>query len=342
MLKLYTNIKFLTEANRRQVFPLLFDVVYTKNEDLLKVYRVVETITQADVVVIPIDYSKMIKHTAALSQLSELATKHSKPLWVYTAGDYGVKVPIKNVYNFRLGGFHTKLSTNTFVIPSFINDPYETYLEQPFKALPKPEKPSIGFVGHAKSGVQKYIKEYVNHVKYIFKRTTGIIKADKQSFYPSSIKRAKYLAILEEGKNVETNFIFRHSYRAGLHSVATQKASSLQFYNNIYHNAYTFCLRGVGNFSVRFYETLAVGRIPVLIDTDCRLPLADKIPWEKHCVIINEKEITTMANVIEAFHNRLTPVAFDALQQSNRLLWQTLLRREAYFTAIQTYFKNAV
>ena len=260
MLKLYTDINFLTESNRPQVFPLLFDVVYTKNEDLLKVYSIVDFITQADVVVIPIDYSKMIKHSNALSQLLAQAHNHSKPVWVYTAGDYGltVTIPEKNIYSFRLGGFHSKLSSNTFVIPSFINDPYETYLEQPFKALPKPEKPSIGFVGHAKSGIQKYIKEYMNHVKYIFKRTTGVIKADKQSFYPSSTRRAKYLAVLEGSKNVETNFILRHSYRAGLHSAVSQKESSLQFYNNVYQNAYTFCLRGVGNFSVRFYETLAV------------------------------------------------------------------------------------
>ena len=37
-------------------------------------------------------------------------------------------------------------------------------------------------------------------------------------------------------------------------------------------NLYGLCVRGFGNFSFRLGETLMMGRIPILIDTECILP----------------------------------------------------------------------
>jgi len=47
MLKLYTNKKFLTETYRRQVFPLLFDLVFLNNKILLEHYTIVDTVSDA-------------------------------------------------------------------------------------------------------------------------------------------------------------------------------------------------------------------------------------------------------------------------------------------------------
>ncbi|WGD34866.1 exostosin family protein [Olleya sp. YS] len=340
MLKLYTNTDFLTETYRRQVFPLLFDLVFKENDTLLSKYQLVDAIEDADIVVFPVDYTVFFKHKKEISSLLNLAKQYQKPIWIYTAGDYGFTNYIPNSYTFRLGGFDSKLDHNTFVIPSFINDPYDSFLLQGFSALKKEKQPSIGFVGHAQSGFKKYIKELTNHIKYQVKRLFNLILADNQAFYPSSIKRAKYLSQLAVNDQLNTQFILRHQYRAGLQTELTQKESSKQFYDNMFNNAYTFCLRGVGNFSVRFYETLAVGRIPILINTDCRLPLSTKIDWSKHCLIIEEKGNVPIAEQILEFHNSLTEVAFENLQTSNRDLWLNTLRREPYFLEIYNQFKT--
>ena len=339
MLKLYTNTDFLTETYRRQVFPLLFDLVFKPNDSLLNLYQITATITDADVVVFPIDYAVFIKHQNASQALLQFAKEHQKPIWIYTAGDYGFTNYIKNSYTFRLGGFDSKLSDTTFILPSFINDPYTTFLDVEFKPLEKTEQPTIGFVGHAQLGFKKWIKEYLNHLKYSFKRRFKGLLVDRQSFYPSSIKRARYLQTLAVNDKVQTNFILRKQYRAGLQAETTRQESSITFYNNIYNNAYTFCIRGVGNFSVRFYETLAVGRIPILLDTDCRLPLAQIIDWQQHCVIIDTNSKVSMVQQIIDFHQQLDHTAFKALQQSNRDLWVQYLQREAYFKAIYKTFK---
>ncbi len=340
MLKIYTDKNFLNETYRRKVFPVLFDVAYTKNKALLDAYTLVDTPEASDVMICPVDYATFFKQQKAFMKLLKTARIHAKPIWLYTAGDYGFTANIKNSYTFRLGGFDSQLNENTYVMPSFINDPYDTFLKKGFGVLQKEDKPSIGFVGHAQSGMVKYFKEYLNHFKYKLKRRFRQVLADKQTFYPSSIKRVKYLLTLQKNKRLKTDFILRRSYRAGAHSAQTQKESALQFYTNIYTNAYTFCLRGVGNFSVRFYETLAVGRIPILLNTDCRLPMADHIEWDKHCVIIDENSKITVAEAILAFHNKLSNTAFEDLQRSNRTLWETHLKREAYFLKINEFFKS--
>ncbi len=342
MLKLYTNTSFLIEMHRKDVFPLLFDLVFKENAVLLGKYQLVTEINEADIVVFPIDYSVFLKYKTEFSALLKDAKEYKKPIWIYTAGDYGFTNYISNAYTFRLGGFDSKLDQKTFIIPSFINDPYVTYLKQGFYPLKKEIKPSIGFVGHAQSGFLKYLKEYSNHLKYRLKRGFKQILADKQSFYPSSVKRAKYLRQLSLNMDLESNFILRNKYRAGLHTPKTQNESISEFYKNIFENAYTVCLRGVGNFSVRFYETLAVGRIPIVINTDCRFPLEDSIDWTKHCLIIDEKSRKPLGDHILEFHNSLSHIQFEDIQKSNRALWLNYLYREAYFLEVYELFKSKV
>lgn len=340
MLKLYTNTDFLTETYRRQVFPLLFDLVFKENKILLSKYSLIDSVEASDIIVFPVDYAVFFKHKKEMTLLLNLAKEHQKPIWIYTAGDYGFTNYIPNSYTFRLGGFDSQLDDNTFVIPSFINDPYDSFLSQGFSVLKKEAKPSIGFVGHAQSGFKKYLKEYTNHLKYRIKRAFNLILEDKQSFYPSSVKRAKYLTQLVLNDHLDTQFILRNKYRAGAHLELTQKDSAQEFYNNIFNTAYTFCIRGVGNFSVRLYETLAVGRLPILLNTDCRLPLSSKIDWSKHCLIIDEKSKIPIAEQIEVFHNNVSEIDFEKLQITNRDLWLNTLRREPYFLEIYNQFKT--
>lgn len=340
MLKLYTNTNFLTEAYRRQVFPLLFDLVFKQNHKLLEKYSIVSSIEDANIVVLPVDYAVFLKQSKPFMALLKAAKTAKLPIWIYTAGDYGFTNYIPNSYTFRLGGFDSKMDTNTYVLPSFINDPYASVLTQGFTVLKKTSKPNIGFVGHAQSGVLKYLKDYTNHLKYQFKRKSNKILADKQRFYPSSVKRANYLKRLAVNEDLETNFILRTKYRAGSQTIETQQETTQQFYDNLFNNAYTFCIRGVGNFSVRFYETLAVGRIPILLNTDCRLPLSNQIDWTKHCLILDTSSHIKIADQILEFHKGLSASEFENIQHSNRNLWLNTLQRDAYFLEIYKQFKT--
>lgn len=342
MIKLYTDNRYLTEVYRRQIFPLLFDLVYKKSSFISKYYVLVNSPQESDVIVIPIDYTSFKRHTTAHNNLLNQSKQLEIPLWIYTAGDYGYTTKIANSITFRLGGFASKLSETTFILPSFINDPYDEFLSQEFSVLKKNIKPSIGFVGHAQSGLQKYLKESLSYVKHNLKSIITGALIDKQPFYPSSIKRAKYLEHLSQCQGLNTKFILRDNYRAGANTTNSKRKSTEEFYNNIVNTAYTFCIRGVGNFSVRFYETLAVGRIPILLNTDCKLPLENSIDWSKHCLILDVTSKISIENQIVNYHESLSNEDFETLQKSNRLLWLNMLTREHYFLQIYKHFKAQI
>lgn len=138
-------------------------------------------------------------------------------------------------------------------------------------------------------------------------------------------------------KDVVADFVLRKNYRAGAKTLVQKKKSETEFTDNMYRNPYTFCMRGVGNFSVRFYETLAMGRIPVLLDTDCRLPLMDDINWENHIVRVKTPlHVEALVN----FHKSITNEDFEQIQIRNRNLYLDKLNRKKYFIQIHNQFIN--
>jgi hypothetical protein len=64
-----------------------------------------------------------------------------------------------------------------------------------------------------------------------------------------------------------------------------------EFFNSVRYSRYIICPRGDGNQSLRFYETLSAGRVPILIDTKMKLPLEERL---------NYKEITITLNLFDS------------------------------------------
>jgi hypothetical protein len=96
-----------------------------------------------------------------------------------------------------------------------------------------------------------------------------------------------------------------------------------KFYKNIKNNLYGLCVRGGGNFSFRLGEVLMMGRIPILIDTDCILPFPDLIPYDTNFIRIPIEKIDDMVNIIEKYHESHTEEELIQIQKENRLIWET-------------------
>ena len=336
MIKIFTDKSYINEGNRKIVFPLLFDLLYHHNPDLLEKYNVVNTLLEADIAVVPVDISYYFQ-TGQKNQLFNFidgANLLHKKVWVYSAGDFGITLN-KNVYTFRLGGFESKFDEKTFIMPSFISDPYNE-IDSKFVPIVKTKIPKIGFVGHADSSLIKIAREFYIYGLHSAKRFCKKLYTDYQAYYPSGIIRYNLLTNLKSSNFIDCDFIFRDKYRAGASSEAAKKETAEVFFDNIYQNPYTFCIRGAGNFSVRFYETLAMGRIPLLVDTDFRLPLHNSVLWKNHCIIVPENNIEK--GLID-FHKNITENQFLQLQINNRNLWLNYLERKAYFIAVYKIFK---
>ncbi len=344
MINLYTDTSFLTESNRRFIFPLMLDVFYTSNCEATKKYTLVDRIDLSDIAVLPLDISYLYakREHAFVQKFILEAKKKNKIIWVYSAGDLGMTLDFNYdlLYVFRLGGNDSKMNSNNLILPAFIPDPYFSIFKNKFKPINKTEKPTIGFVGHASAGFKKVLSEFYIYAKYNLERKFKLIYSDYFSLSLSGIKRFHLLKKLSDSDGLTTHFIFRKKYRAGAKQGHDKNRTTQEYFQNIHDNAYTFCFRGGGNFSVRFYETLAMGRIPILVNTDCRLPLPNLINWENHCLIIDFDKKSNMIEKIITFHENCSDNRFIEMQENNRLLQLNYLSRTSYFLKIYDVFNQ--
>lgn len=339
-IKLYTNFDKVTQVSHfGYVFPLV-EYLYKNNEHLQSFYEVVESVEEADFLALPlsVEYLLQTKQEEYFNYFLQLAKEHHKKILIFTAGDAGKTIYNELVITIRLGGYKNKLAKNTFIMSPFFEDPIAKF-SLDFYTLNKTEKPSIGFVGHSATGFKKGIKEFLIYIKANFKRLLGKDATDFQMFYPSSIKRYKFLKQIESLNSIYANFIHRPKYRAGSSSETDRLKTTLEFFKNIQDNPFTFCMRGAGNFSVRFYETLALGRIPVIVDTNFVLPFQNEINWEKHCIVVSE-DFSNFEEKVTAFYNNISEDSFVNLQIENRKIWENNFTKEGYFVTLHNQLQK--
>ena len=87
--------------------------------------------------------------------------------------------------------------------------------------------------------------------------------------------------ILDRSDYLHTEFLRSENIKEeNQRTIILFKKLRKEYYQNIDNTDYTLCIRGTGNFSVQFYQTLALGRIPIFINTDCILPFEKEINWK--------------------------------------------------------------
>ena len=109
--------------------------------------------------------------------------------------------------------------------------------------------------------------------------------------------RKNLVCALENSPLIRCDFIKRHAFWGGKPHDTNLKSD---FWNNLQQNQFALAPRGGGNFSMRFYQALSVGRIPVLIDTSMPLPLSSMIPW-KDFIVFEENEKECVRRMREIF-----------------------------------------
>jgi hypothetical protein len=133
---------------------------------------------------------------------------------------------------------------------------------------------------------------------------------------------------------LETDFIIHRHFGGGFlrfrEDAERIETARAKFERNIANTDYTLCVRGAGNFSVRFYETLSAGRTPLLVDTDCVLPLEDEIDWSNHLVRVEEGRAAECGTILTDAHRGTSEKRFEERQESNRRLWETRLEPLAF------------
>jgi hypothetical protein len=135
-------------------------------------------------------------------------------------------------------------------------------------------------------------------------------------------------------KNILKKLINVNCFDYNLNNNWGNKLENKFYFENIEKNLYGLCVRGGGNFSFRLGEIFMMGRIPILIDSDCNLPFRECIPYEKNTIYItkeNSDDFTNIIQIIEEYHESHTEEELIKIQMENRKIW------EEYFTAKNLY-----
>lgn len=132
-----------------------------------------------------------------------------------------------------------------------------------------------------------------------------------------------------KNSNIKTDFILRTVAWPMIEPHKTKDGVMVEFYNNMENNIFNLCLRGGGNFSYRLYETLMMGRVPVIVNTDLVLPFDDIINWNEHVVMIEEGE-NIEDKIIQFYHNN----DMNGIQKKNREFWEEYISPKGFIKNI--------
>lgn len=72
-----------------------------------------------------------------------------------------------------------------------------------------------------------------------------------------------------------------------------------EFCNITQRSIFTLCPRGYGLQSFRLYEAMQLGSIPVFVYDKPFFPFNDILDWKSFCVLIQEKEIPNLKNILQ-------------------------------------------
>lgn len=304
-----------------------------------------EDIGSANLILLPFWYEAIETNAHLIARVNEaylLGLKYRKPVFIQSHGK-DVFDPLtrwKNVPNsFRVLYYNLMKSRGMgqgVPFPYFVPDFLSIYCDGKWSPSQLHARPMIGFCGVAAPIGLPFGPQVVKDCLRLLVTYLGPLGRKFESAMTergSSLNhayRARALLHLAFDNSVDTEFVLRN--KAGMvskeyYQVNYGASYNREYYTSILNSDYTVCARGTENYSIRFFEVFCLGRIPILVDTDCVLPFADKIDYEECCVIVPSSKIGRVGRYVLDFHSRKRTAELIRIQRNNRRVW------ERFFTA---------
>ncbi len=268
-------------------------------------------------------------------KLIDQSQEHGKKTIIFSSGDYTANGPFRNSVVIQTSAFKSRDGSDgnkLLAMPTFIEDYLQTYFQGNLPNRPWVKKPVVGFCGQSNGTQLDFLRRKANIMSINLRYGLGLMRWEPPRIEPT-LFRHRILQKIAGSVDIQTNFIMRTQYRAGYRPRNKDPfhPTRVEFVNNIAESDYTVCMRGGGNFSARFYETLALGRIPIFVNTDCILPFDDVVNYKEFMVWVEQEELPSINQKILDFHQALNQEKFSELQRANRNLWETYLTKKGFY-----------
>ncbi len=257
--------------------------------------RITSSLMDSDAVIVPFDLGYWYKNKDYVNYLKSLA-RHKKLIILNTTDFLTKTIQINNAIFLRPFLNPGEFAKNTIIIP------YEI-------------EPLLG----ARTQNPKFIVSFMGYVPRI--SPTRIFYSIKNSFKNPILGNGsiiRWVMILKIRKAKFTiNIVPRNKFsgwkRDNSESTLQNRA---EYIKSIEESRYILCPRGDGNQSIRFYETLSAGRVPIIIDSRMVFPLSQSVDLSKFIIILKVNEsIATWNEKILEFESSLSDHDFKILSQ---------------------------
>lgn len=292
-------------------------------------FELVTNIQNADYVLVPYHYDRL---KAANPELLEMiireAQSANKMLLIDGAGDLEPVINVPNSVVLRVSRYAYSVQSNEITVPFPTEDLLERYRKGVHILRKKPTTPSVGFTGWATQSTVAQIKTWIKELP-----VTGraLLDTRRGAEHKGILFRARALAALRNSSRIVANITARSSY-SGHTKTMSGSADDIrrEFVDALDGSDYALCIRGDANASVRFYEALSLGRIPVFLDTACVLPSESKINYRSFCVFVDWRKVDCIDDVLADFHASVTPERFEEMQREARNAYEQHLRIDMF------------
>jgi hypothetical protein len=136
--------------------------------------------------------------------------------------------------------------------------------------------------------------------------------------------------------NLPTNFIIRNNFWGG--NIWGEQVRK-EYIENTLNSDIILCLRGAGNFSYRFYETICLGKIPLVIDTDLDFPFGGFISYENNILKTDVSNVDNLDKLIIDFWEKIDD--YDSFQKKQIDFWKNNLSPIGFIKNLNL-FKNEI
>ena len=296
----------------RETHGTLFqDIDASEYEGILDI---VSEIHDADVVLLPHLYKRVSPEYFGRTLKETLEA--GKKLIVFANSDNEEEVDSNGTIVFRTSRYRDHMKDNDVMMPGYAEDLGRVDVG----TLHKGERPIVGFVGKAGFSNGK------DYLRYLLKCAFRI-----GSQRPGEWFRRRSLKLLESDKDIELRSIIRDKYSGSAKTVElSPEVARKEYIDNIIDSHFTLAPKGYGNFSQRFYETLALGRIPILIDTDIPLPLEDLLAYDEFIVRVAWNDLESLPKRVKDFYQSRTEEEFTLVSAKARKAFAEYLYMPAF------------
>ncbi len=293
----------------------------------------VPSLAEADIVLVPQPVRRVTPEIRAYLDVQvALARAQGKRVVVFTRGDLSHDVFIPDVVLCKGSQYGYLRQPNEIIAIPFVEDLAEQF---GVHSREKQEIPVVSFCGWAGFASRTALWKY--HLKNfaITMRTVLTGNAHLEVHRKGIYFRRAAMRILAASSRVRTNFIIRETFSASKKTISLDPAKARKEYvDSMINSDFVLAPKGDGNFSVRFFEALALGRVPILIDTDCVLPREDAIDYASVILRVPYTELHTLPDRVADFYASHTPEAWLERQRRARALFVTQLRYDRFMSAL--------